>query len=81
MPAFSMVTRSTLLEHPLFTRIFAVSLFHVPLLLLKKDIQNTIRNSILIYYLYHKLVKFEQNRMMQITQYLNILDKKPCLLC
>ena len=70
MSAFAMVTRNTLLEHQLFTRIFApTSSFMFPMLLLTIDI-----GLFVIPYTY-KLAKFEQNGMIRTTQIWIFLTK------
>ena len=65
----------TVLEHQVFTQIFAFKLFHVSI-----AVTNGIRSNLLFvirYYFYHKLAKFEQqNRMIRTTQNLDLFEKK-----
>ena len=67
MSAFATVTRNTLLEHQLFTGIFAFKLFHVSI--------DVAKNKSMKYHIFHKLANFEQNRMILIIQNLDLLDK------
>ena len=47
-----------------------------PLLLITVEVKNTICNS-LINYVYHKLAKFDRNRMIRTIQNFELFYKKP----
>ena len=47
-----------------------------PLLLITVEVRNTICNSLMTY-VYHKLAKFDQNRMIRTTQNFELFYKKP----
>ena len=48
-----------------------------PLLLITVEIKNTICNSFVTMHVYHKLAKFDQNRMIQTIQNFELFYKKP----
>ena len=68
--------KKCLLEHQLFTRIFAFKLFHVSTVV-AHSISSKYYLQFLSNYLYHKLAKFEEKkyRMILTTQNFDIFDK------
>ena len=65
----SLWIRACLSEHQLFTLYFQFKLFHVSITIaIAVQVQDTDSSITIILIFYHKLAKFEQNRMIQTTQ-------------
>ena len=76
MSAFATAIWNTLSKHQLFTLNFALKLFRVSIAIDNCRSQKY-HLQFLNNYVYHKLAKFDQNRMIQTTQNFELFYKKP----
>ena len=76
MSAFATAISNTLSKNQLFTLNFAFKLFHVSIAI---DYCRSQKYHLYFLndYVYHKLAKFDQNRMIRTTQNFELFYKKP----